>query len=285
MKFKNMMLVALMLFAVLTIGAAGASEDFTQDNLTVQMDNPDIPEMAVEDDGPELSASKDEDVLGQLVVEDNQNDAGKSGQPVLSSAIIHDDITLKANTKTIDTTKGNTVLATFKVPKGAKGKVCLDFEESEEFHIELSKLPVKKTKGRFTTYSLRVKDVKGHDLLQELKTGQHLVIFLRYNDKNDEPNTFYGFDYLVKVNKKAKTIKLNLRKQTDVWIGPYDRRSGSNKIMTVHLETWQGKHPLAHKKVKITINGVVYVKKTNSKVPSKAFASKAIFEGAHGICG
>ena len=262
-----------MLFVVLTIGAAGASEDFTQDNLTVEMQDSDIHEMSAGDDSQELSASAGEDVLSRFVVDDNQNGSGQSDEQVLSSAFAEDDITIKVNSKIIDTTDGNAIIATFKVPKGAKGTVCLDFVDRENFRIKLSDLPVKNTKNGFTTYSIRVKDLKGCDLLEDLQSGQYLGVGLEYNNKYDGPTTF-AFSYLVKVNKNAKTIRLKWRKQTNVWIGPYDRKSGSNKIMTVHLETWYGKHPLAHKKVKITINGVVYVKKTNSKGLIKMYPPK-----------
>ena len=69
----------------------------------------------------------------------------------------------------------------------------------------------------------------------------------------------------MKVDKKAKTCKLKRLIPTNVWIGPYDRKSGTNKKLTVHLVTYPGGKAVAGRQVKITINGVVYNKKTNSK--------------------
>ena len=257
------------LLLILMIGAVSASEDFTQDNLTVQTDESDVLDMPISQDE---QPNGENDVLGQVVTsyDDNQNGSAQSGEPVLSS-MGEDDIKIKVNSKTIDTTNENTVIVTYKIPKGEKGTAMIDFEDRENFLIKLSKLP-KKTKNGFTTYYLRLKDMKGYDLMEDLKNNQVLGVGLKYNHIYDGSTTAC-LNYIVKINKKAKTLILKNKIPTQIWIGNYDRKSGTNKILKVHLGIPTNKKPLcdskskhiAGKKVKITINGVVYYKKTNSK--------------------
>jgi hypothetical protein len=143
----------------------------------------------------------------------------------------------------------------------------IDFEDRENFLIKLSKLP-KKTKNGFTTYYLRLKDMKGYDLMEDLKNNQVLGVGLKYNHIYDGSTTAC-LNYIVKINKKAKTLKLKNKIPTQIWIDNYDRKSGTNKILKVHLGIPTNKKPLcdskskhiAGKKVKITINGSCIIRK------------------------
>ena len=84
------------------------------------------------------------------------------------------------------------------------------------------------------------------------------------HNKNSE-DTVVAYDYIAKVDKKSKTMKLKKLIPTNVWIGPFDMKSGTSKKLTVHLVTYPGQKAVSGRTVKITIYGVTYTKKTNSK--------------------
>lgn len=263
MKYK----ILIFLLLIFTIGSVSASDDLIQDNLTVQPDERDVMEVPISQE------INDEDVLGQVITsDDNLNDSAQ-GPEVLGSGLDEKDITINTNTKTIDTTKGNTVFVKIKIPKGHDAYLIID-GAGQDFNKKLSKIAHKSTKNGFTTYTVYLKDLKDYKFITEnIENNDEVHVGVKFwNDYEKE----YGEcddEYLVKVNKKSKTLKLKKKLMTDVWIGPYDRKSGTNKVLKIHLAITSHKKPMGDskskhipgKKVKITINGVVYIKKTNSK--------------------
>lgn len=272
MKFKKVMPAVFILLAILTIGAVSAHDDIAQDGLTVQTEEIQeasvLPDLSYDDNGS--------DVLSQAVVsEDNPDDSAQSTDAVLAAGVAQEDIKIVANTKTINVTNGNAVIAYIKTPKGANAYVDLSPEGTYGLDTKLSNLPVKSTKNGITTYTIRVKDLVDYKQVgDEIKNGGYMFISVKYYDKNEKGYDVKGNSYLIKFNKNTKALKLKQRIQTDVWASNYDRQSGKNKKLTIHLETWKNKKPLAGKKVKITIYGVVYYKKTDSKGVIKMYPPK-----------
>jgi hypothetical protein len=272
MKYKILMLVTLMLLAILTIGAISASDDLIQDNLTVQMDENDVMEMPISENSNESSPVND-DVLSRVVTseENSRNGSCENGEPVLGSEMDWTDIKINANTKSIDASNGNSIIAKIQIPKGHTTYLDLDGILGDSY-FKLSKLPIKKTKKGITTYTIRLKDLKNYHF-ENLANNEPVNFNVKYYNVNEKFWDLTGNEYVLKLNKKAKTFKLKKKIWTEIWIGPYDRKSGTNKILKVHLSIPTVKKPLsdskskhiAGKKVKITINGVVYNKKTNSK--------------------
>ena len=257
MKFKKITLISLIL-VILTIGIVSASEDVNQDNLSsidesVQ-ESPALDENTLE--------SSDGEVLSQIITDDEDN---QNGEAVLGSGLEEKDIKIIINTNAINLTNGNSVFVTIKVPKGTTGEIDISPDNVAGLDMKLSKIPDKTTKNGITTYTIRVKDFKNYKTMaDELKTTGHCDLFIRCNNGKYE-DVEVAEHYIMKVDKKAKTCKLKRLIPTNVWIGPYDRKSGTNKKLTVHLVTYPGGKAVAGRQVKITINGVVYNKKTNSK--------------------
>ena len=272
MNIKTTFLIILVMF--IAIGAVSAGEDISQDNLT-----------QISCDIPEASAPEDDssdDVLGQDVSDDNQSVCAQESDEVLG--LIWDDITINGNTKTIDATKGNTVIATVKIPKGEDAYVEISGHDIPEYVKKLSKITHKKTANGFTTYTVYLKDLPDYSYIcDNLVPKSEFYINVKFYNPHEKEQDCYGFKYLVNVNKKAKTFRLKKKIETQVWASNYDRKSGTNKKLTIHLGLSPSEKPIAGKKVKITINGVVYNKKTNSKgiiyiYPPKYLAPKEFQE-------
>lgn len=254
MKLKRMTII-LMLLAVLTIGAVSASQDITQDNLTIS-----------NDDCLSVSSS-DENVLGKVTVNDDcQNESVQSDEAVLASGLTGDEITINANSHTIDANDGNTVIVTIRLPKGNDAYVDINGQDVPGLETKLSKITTKKTSNGFTTYSVRLKDLIDYEnICDDLRNNGDFSVSLRYYNVNERGYDCFSNHYLIKVNKVSKTFVLKKKITTDIWKGLYDCKSGKTKKLTIHLECWPSGKPVAGKKVKITIYGVVYHKKTNSK--------------------
>lgn len=241
MKFKKILPLAFLLLAILTISAAGASEEISTDNLTYA-------DESIPDADANLSASIQED------------------EQVLESGIAEEDIKIQANTKAINLSNGNEVIVTVKVPKGANGEIDLSMDNIAGLDKKFAKLTDKKTKNGVTTYTIHLKDFTDYNknIANDLKTTGKCSIAVFCHNKNGE-DTVVTEDYIAKVDKKTKTLKLKRLIPTNVWIGPFDMKSGTSKKLTAHLVTYPGGKAVSGKKVKITINGVTYSKKTNSK--------------------
>ena len=256
-KFKKITLISLLL-VILTIGIVSASEDASQDNLTCI--DEDVQQAPALDEN--ILNSNDNEVLSQIITtdEDSQN-----GEAVLGSGLEESDIKIIINNNAINLTNGNSVFATIKVPKGVTGEIDISPDNVAGLNMKLSKIPDKKTKNGITTYTIRVKDFENYKtLIDELKTTSHCDIAVECDNGKYE-NVMVVENYIMKVDKKATTCKLKRLIPSNVWIGPYDRKSGTNKKLTVHLVTYPGGKGIAGRQVEITINGVVYNKKTNSK--------------------
>lgn len=251
MKVMKITLISLIL-VILTIGVVSASEDVSQDELA-SIDE-DVQE------APALDESGEGEVLSQIITDGEQN-----GEAVLASGMEESDIKIIANTKDINLTNGNSVFVTIKVPKGTTGEIDISPDNVAGLDKKLSQIADKKTKNGITTYTIRVKDFENYKTMaDDLKTTGHCDLFIRCNNGKYE-DVEVSEHYLMKVDKKTKTCKLKRLIPTNVWIGPYDRKSGTNKKLTVHLVTYPGGKAVAGRQVKIAINGVVYNKKTNSK--------------------
>lgn len=269
MKLEKTLLITLILATIFMIGAVSASDDFAHDNLTAQIDDAEIQD-----------SSMDDDVLGRVVADEgDQNDSGQSEEQVLGSELDNEDIKIKANTKTVNATSGNSVLATIEIPKGHTCYLVTDGYLGDN-NVKLSKLS-KKTKNGIVIYTVRLKNLKNFHA-DDLKNNKPAQIFVKYYNVHEKGYVLTGNEYVLKYNSKAKTFKLKKKIQTQLWIGPYDRRSGTNKVLTVHLGIPTAKKPLCDskskhipgKKVKIKINGVVYNKKTDSKGLIKIYPPK-----------
>lgn len=260
MKFK----ILILLLLIFTIGAVSASDDSIQDNLTAQIDEKDVIEMPISENTNESSPVND-DVLSRVVTSDenNRNGSCENGEPVLGSELDWTDIKINANTKSIDASDGNSIIAKIQIPKGHT--TYLNFGGIlGDHYFKLSKLPIKKTKNGITTYTIRLKDLKNYRI-EDLANNELVNFNVKYYNVNEKGWDFVGNEYVLKFNKKAKTFKLKKKIWTQIWIGPYDRKSGTNKILKVHMCISATNKHIAGKKIKITINGVVYNKKTNSK--------------------
>ncbi len=227
---------------ILTIGAISASQEIPQDNLTYV----------------------DESV--QEAQQANDNLSVSEQDPVLESGIEESDIKIQANTKSINATKGSEVFVTIKVPKGANGEVDISVDNIAGLDKKFSKLSEKTTKNGVTTYKIRLKEFEDYskDMVNYLKSTSTCSIVVSCHNKNSE-DTMVAEEYILKVDKKSKTMKLKRLIPTNVWIGPFDMKSGTSKKLTVHLVTYPGGKAVSGRKVKITIYGVTYTKKTNSK--------------------
>ena len=134
MKFKIIVPVAIVLLAILTIGAVSASQEIAQDNLT-------------KIDQTVKQAPTADDTLGQ------PND-----EEVLGEGIEESEIKIEANTKAINLSNGNAVFATIKVPKGANGELDISIDNIPGLDKKFTKLSDKKTKNGVTTYTIHMKD-------------------------------------------------------------------------------------------------------------------------------
>lgn len=120
----------------ITISTVSTSEDISQDNLTQVCQ--DIQEV------PVLDENSCDDILSHPVASDNQNDSSQNGDEVLGSALDWDDITVTGNTKTINSTKGNAVIATVKLPKEHDAYLEISGYDIPKFYKKLSKETMKK---------------------------------------------------------------------------------------------------------------------------------------------
>lgn len=179
MKFK----ILILLLLILTIGAVSASDDLIQDNLTVQMTKNDVMEMPISENSNESSPIND-DVLSRVVTSDenSRNESCENGEPVLGSELDWTDIKINANTKNIDASYGNSIIAKIQIPKGHT--TYLDFNGIlGDYYFKLSKLPIKKTKNGITTYTIRLKDLKNYHI-EDLANNELVNFNVKYYNVN-----------------------------------------------------------------------------------------------------
>ncbi len=264
MKLKTMTIILMFLF-ILTIGAVSASEDI---NETLTFSSDDVQKASSLDDNAE--------VLGQVITnDDNLNESSQKGSDVLGSGLTGDEITINANTNTIDATNGNTMIVTVRLPKGNDAYLDISGQDIPGLDTKLSKIASKTTKNGFTTYTVYLKDLAEYEnICDGLVDKGEFSVSLKYYNINEKGYDWKANQYLIKVNKVAKTFVLKKKIQTDIWKGLYDCKSGKTKKLTIHLERWPSGKPVVGKKVKITIYGVVYIKKTNSKGLVKIYPPK-----------
>ena len=83
MKFKNTILITLLLFAVLTISAASASEDVSADNMTISDESQDVIEQSddIASNDDELAKDNDEEIVGDGESGNSSNGTGYEEDP------------------------------------------------------------------------------------------------------------------------------------------------------------------------------------------------------------
>jgi hypothetical protein len=84
-------------------------------------------EMPISENSNESSPVND-DVLSRVVTseENSRNGSCENGEPVLGSEMDWTDIKINANTKSIDASNGNSIIAKIQIPKGHTTYLDLD---------------------------------------------------------------------------------------------------------------------------------------------------------------
>lgn len=87
-------------------------------------------------------------------------------------------------------------------------------------------------------------------MAENIENNDNIHVAVKFWNVHEKEYSYCDDEYLIKVNKKAKTLKLKKRFTSQVWIGNYDRKSGTNKVLKIHLAISTHKKPLCDSKSK-----------------------------------